>query len=210
MDAALTRTARARPRGRTRRPDRGRPHGRSNVIHRRQEPPQRLRRQRTTYDYAGQDPINGYDLSGDCWPGTCWADHAAEAAWHYGTHHTVMVCGGISVSLVIHYSASGCVGGNLHSLGATGTIGGGTGYAAANAGLGLQTSNASRVADLGGPFHSNFGTVGPVSANTFSGQGCHKGHSKGHRVSGSEVSIGPGFPFDWGEQDTNTWTTGSC
>jgi RHS repeat-associated protein len=34
------------------------------------------------YDYAGQDPINGYDLDGTCWTGLCWASHAATAVGH--------------------------------------------------------------------------------------------------------------------------------
>jgi RHS repeat-associated protein len=34
------------------------------------------------YDYAGQDPINGYDLDGQCWTGLCWVSHAAKAVGH--------------------------------------------------------------------------------------------------------------------------------
>ncbi|MGH3009674.1 MAG: RHS repeat-associated core domain-containing protein [Gaiellaceae bacterium] len=34
------------------------------------------------YDYAGQDPINNYDLNGTCWTGLCWASHAATAVGH--------------------------------------------------------------------------------------------------------------------------------
>ncbi|HEV7566349.1 MAG TPA: PA14 domain-containing protein [Microbacteriaceae bacterium] len=34
------------------------------------------------YDYAAQDPINGYDLDGLCIPGTCWIKHTAQAVWH--------------------------------------------------------------------------------------------------------------------------------
>ena len=34
------------------------------------------------YDYAGQDPINGYDFNGTCVDGLNWACEAAQSAWH--------------------------------------------------------------------------------------------------------------------------------
>jgi len=64
VDGVLTRTTRERPSGCSRRPDRGRPDRRPSVVSLDRERRRRLRRQRTTYDYAGQDPINGYDLDG--------------------------------------------------------------------------------------------------------------------------------------------------
>lgn len=73
MSGAPTRTARDRLRASltaSRRPDRGRPHGplsepRAERRFVRQHSTQ-LRRPSTTYDYAGQDPVNGYDLNGTC------------------------------------------------------------------------------------------------------------------------------------------------
>ena len=65
MDAVLAEATRRRPVGVARRPDRGRPHGGlTDRPGRLREAAPQLRRPRTTYDYAGQDPINGYDLSG--------------------------------------------------------------------------------------------------------------------------------------------------
>jgi hypothetical protein len=65
MDAVLAEATRRRPVGVARRPDRGRPHGGLTDRPRRlREAAPQLRRPRTPYDYAGQDPINNYDLSG--------------------------------------------------------------------------------------------------------------------------------------------------
>ena len=41
------------------------------------------------YDYAGQDPINTYDLDGRCWTGFCWASSAAKATGRFVWKHRV-------------------------------------------------------------------------------------------------------------------------
>lgn len=85
MIDAPTRTSRSQPRAASRRPDRGRPHesftersGRRPVAY---QPSTQLRRRSTTYDYAGQDPIDGYDLAGTC---SSKNAHSFVHSWSFG------------------------------------------------------------------------------------------------------------------------------
>jgi hypothetical protein len=59
------------------------------------------------YDYAGQDPINGYDLNGTCWTGFCWAAHAAQWTWS-GLKTTAPIALPIFITAAAAAACGGC------------------------------------------------------------------------------------------------------
>ena len=127
------------------------------------------------YDYAGQDPINTFDLDGKCWR-HChwgrWARRAAQGALHHiGLSASVCAgyvfggCATIGVSYYNgFYAGTGFSGHNRFAWG--GSIGGGFTWAS------TPTSN-----------HSYCAIAGPVSA-------CREQRGRHHRTYGAEYGVG--------------------
>ena len=84
------------------------------------------------YDYAGQDPIDGYDLDGTCWTGFCWAKHAARKLWKdkaaiaqdvaitvvavaAGTLATAACGGNVTCGVIVGIGVRGAVSAGLHA-----------------------------------------------------------------------------------------------
>ena len=131
---------------------------------------------RVLYTYTSDNPSNRRDPRGLFTVGVCVSGEIAV-----GIRVGVGVCGQVSTS---------------GEVGVTGTVSGGVASGAgASAGIGLQSSNAEHIAELGGPFAHLGGSIhlgGGVSADTFYGgdNGC------GNRTSGGEISLGLGAGAD--------------
>jgi RHS repeat-associated protein len=131
---------------------------------------------RASYSYVGDNPLNQRDPSGLFTVGICVSGEVA-----LGIRVGVGVCGQVSSS---------------GEAGLTGTVNGGAASGAgASAGIGIQSSTAEHIAELGGPFGHIGGSIhvgGGVSTDTFYGgdNGC------GGQVVGGEISLGVGGGAD--------------
>jgi RHS repeat-associated protein len=61
------------------------------------------------YDYAGQDPINRYDLLGLCWKGFGWACTAWHVSANWVVGHLSTVIGIVGGAVCIFTAAIGCM-----------------------------------------------------------------------------------------------------
>jgi RHS repeat-associated protein len=153
---------------------------------------------RVPYGYAGDDPLNRDDPSGLFLgiPGTPSTGEVvagvvgvAEAAWEFGTTHTVGLCVGGTVAVGIGVHGQVCVQGNLHGVGGTATVGGGiSSGVAAEAYGGITVSNASGVCELTGPFTEVSVAGGEVGG--FSGTGAVGTSSSGREIQEGEGTVG--------------------
>lgn len=133
------------------------------------------------YDYAAQDPINGYDLNGtDCFWGACsWLTKQATDVWHYGTTHTVGGCLSLDAGFFVGGGIEFCGVANFKSAGLTVTPHGGFQSPGATATLSGQISNASNVSQLHGTFKYAGATAGIGPGVTATGA---VGHNCGKRI----------------------------
>jgi len=145
---------------------------------------------RAPYYYASDNPVNHVDPTGLLTFGICVSGEIA-----LGIRVGVSACGQVSTS---------------GEVGLTGTASAGfASGAGASAGLGLQSSNAEHIEELGGPFAHLGGSVhagGGASADTFYGGD----NPCGERITGGEVSVGVGAGADTygGVSETGTIATG--
>jgi RHS repeat-associated protein len=117
------------------------------------------------YDYAGDDPVNSVDPSGAATIGLCVSGGAARLAKVAGL-------------------GSGCVVTDFHSVGVTGTVGGGAQIGSPWWGVGIQATNAHDIRELRGPFGYVGGGYGRFGGGAFGGP------CAGHAIVGGDFSVG--------------------
>jgi RHS repeat-associated protein len=155
----------------------------------------------SAYTYAGDDPINRYDLDGRkvCkhlpWPlsSACkGAANASHALANAATTHTIGGCGGVDVGYGVGGGVEVCVVGNAKSAGITVTPHAGLQSPSAGANVGVQVSNASNVHQLSGKFEYAGASGGLLGASA--GATGAVGHSCGKTIWTSNFSYTPGIP----------------
>jgi hypothetical protein len=159
-----------------------------------------------------QDPINKFDLNGQCWGCGMFKKvvHAAKKAIQVVTHHTVGFCVTGSAGAGPFGSASGCIalsGGHPTFIGSLG--GGGSSPTASLTG-GLLISNARNRKQLDGPFGFAGGSadLGASVGDNFS----FGNDSQNQSIWENETSAGLGvdlpIPFEFHGGASYTWTGG--
>ena len=129
-----------------------------------------LQQTQQPYEYAGDNPVNQTDASGN---------------WVLG------FCGGFFLAILGAREASGCLvrtfwePSGRDDIGFTGTWGSGWGGFGAGLNLGILISNADYIQDLGGPFRAINISYLRLGASLFTGIGPYTHH----RVVGAELQL---------------------
>jgi RHS repeat-associated protein len=177
---------------------------------------------KSPYGYVDSNPLNGLDVTGlDCsWSPLDWGACAGDA-WNasggrvvgavqdFGNSHVFGLCVNASAGLIVGGTASGCFAFNLHSVGFTGTVGGGLDIpGAADISAGPMVTDAHDVSDLQGGFQYTEASAGDGLAATAQVSGGKDPH--GRDVHCIYIGIGGGYqvpiPVAGGVGYTNTWT----